>query len=268
MKILRATTKLLLFLASTLFIYSLIMLCFIGAPLGVKYQKYRGYLLRTWGKLCCKILGIEVVVNNTPPKPPFLLVSNHLSYADVFVLFSQLRCLFVAKSDVQTWPLIGFIIRTSGILFIDRSRRSDVKRVNELISKNINQNQGIILFPEGTTSPGYEILPLKTSLLQYPASEEFPVTYATVSYQTGEDEKPAYKTICWWDDTPFFEHFLKLLTLKKVKASIHFGSKKIRNKNRKELAKQLKSEMENDFQKVVSKQEFNSKHGEFKPLIS
>ena len=266
MSIIRAILKLFSFLIVTLLFYSLIMLCLIGALVGVNYEKMRGYLLRTWGKVCCWIIGAEIEVNNEVPDPPFLLVSNHLSYIDIFVLFSKLRCLFVAKSDVKTWPLIGFIIRTCGILFIDRQRKRDVTRVNKLISKNINQNQGIILFPEGTTSPGYEILPFRTSLLEYPASTELPVSSVAISYQTKEEQIPAYNSICWWDDTPFFMHFFNLLKLKSFKVVLNFGSEKITASDRKLLAKKLKREVELQFEPVISREEFREKNYEFTPI--
>lgn len=264
---LRAVLKLGLFLIATLFIYSLIMLSLIGKLVGLNYDKVRGYLLRTWGKLCCWILGIKLEIRGEPPTPPFLLVSNHLSYVDIFVLFSQLRCLFVAKSDVKTWPLIGFIVKTCGILFIDRQRKRDVPRVNDLISKNINENQGIILFPEGTTSPGYDILPFRTSLLEFPASQNFPVSYAAISYASDErDGYSVYKTVCWWDDAPFLSHFFKLLKMKRFKAIVQFGNESINDKDRKRLAENLHQHIKRAFEPVIEKEDFRAKHDEFKPL--
>lgn len=244
----------------------MIMLCLLFSILGMPYEKCRGYLLRSWGATCCAILGIQVETEGEPPKPPFLLVSNHLSYLDIFVLFSQLRCLFVAKSDVKSWPLMGFIIRTCGILFIDRNRKRDVKRVNKLISRNINTNQGIILFPEGTTSPGMHVLPFRSSLLEYPSSQAFAVSYAALSYSTPDHEKPAYERICWWDDTPFFQHFMHFLRLKKCRAKVHFGNHRIMETDRKVLASRLEEAIEEVFEPVVKENRFLNEHGKFEPL--
>lgn len=267
MKYLRAIIKLVSFLAVTLFMYSLIMLSLLGKVFGLNYDKARGYLLRTWGRLSCRVIGIELEIVGNPPEPPFLLVSNHLSYVDIFVLFSQLRCLFVAKSDVKTWPLIGFIVKTCGILFIDRNRKRDVTRVNTLISKNITEDQGIILFPEGTTSPGLEILPFRTSLLEFPADRNFPVSYAALSYATKEEsDDPAYESVCWWTDIPFFNHFFELLKMKGFKAKIHFGSASIHDNDRKRLAEKLHQEVQHSFDPVIEKEDFLAKHEEFKPL--
>jgi len=268
MELIRVFIKFAGFILATLFFYSLIMLCLILSVFGVNYEKFRGYLLRTWGKSCCRIFGIELKVKNPAPEPPFLLVSNHLSYIDVFVLFSQLRCLFVAKSDVKSWPLFGFIIRTSGILFIDRERKRDVTRVNKLISKNTNSNQGIILFPEGTTSPGFDVLPFRSSLLEYPASQNMPVSYAAISYETGEGEVSAYQSICWWDETPFSTHFLNFLKLKKCTATINFGTQTILDSDRKSLAIKLNKALESEFDEVISEEHFLNKHSEFVSVLS
>lgn len=266
MNFLRAVVKLLSFLFVTLFLYSLIMMALLTSILGLNYEKIRGYLLRFWGQCCCRIMGINIVVKGEVPEPPFLLVSNHLSYIDVFVLFSQLRCLFVAKSDVKAWPLIGFIIKTCGILFIDRNRKRDVTRVNELISRSINDNQGIILFPEGTTSPGMKVLPFRTSLLEYPASQNSPVSYVALMYQMPDSEISAYESICWWNDTPFFLHFFELLKSKGFTAKIHFGDKEIKEKDRKLLAEKLQKFVQDEFEPVIDSDTFFSKYEDYKPL--
>lgn len=266
MRSIRAFIKLILFLAVTLSLYSLIMVCFVASLLGINYTKCRSRLLRFWGKCACYVLGIKVKVEGEIPEPPFILLSNHLSYLDVFVLFSQLRTLFVAKSDVQTWPLIGFIVRTCGILFIDRNRKRDITRVNNLISENITEEQGIIIFPEGTTSPGYEILPFKTSLLKNAVALKIPVSYATLSYSTPETQTPAYQSMCWWGDVSFLEHFIPFLKEKNSTAKVHFGTHPIQSQDRKELAQQIHRKMSAQFEPVIEKNEFLERHGGFKPL--
>ena len=157
----------------------------------------------------------------------------------------------MAKSDVKQWPVIGFIIKSCGILFIDRERKRDITRVNNLIKENVNSHQGVIIFPESKTSPGLKILPFRSSLLQVPVAMKLPVSFVAISYSTEEGEEAACKQICWWDDDPFLIHFFNLLKMKKFTAVISFGEKAIISDNRKHLTTLLQKEVHNHFKPVI-----------------
>ncbi|MFN1833898.1 lysophospholipid acyltransferase family protein [Balneola sp. MJW-20] len=266
MRWITAVIKLFSFLIGTLILYSMIMFCVIFSFTGINYQSCRSYLLNVWGKLSCFILGISVITEGEIPKPPFFLISNHLSYIDVFVLFAIVRGIFVAKSDVKDWPLVGIIVSTVGLLFINRQKRSDVTRVNDQISKNINESQGIIVFPEGTTSPGHRILPLKTSLLQYPVDAGIPVHYCTIRYETNENDNHAYNSVCWWGDISFINHFLKFLKNRRTYAYVRIGFVDSDVSDRKSLAEKIKTEMNVHFSPTIDPDWFEENH-EFKPVI-
>tara|TARA_R110000868_G_scaffold304437_28_gene565521 strand:- start:16772 stop:17563 length:792 start_codon:yes stop_codon:yes gene_type:complete len=247
----RAIGKLILFILATLYYYPIIVFGSILIFLGVDKIKWAAKYRKKWAIAVSKILGMQVKVNGNPPIAPFFLVSNHLSYVDVWVLFSQLECTFIAKSEVRKWPIIGFVLATTGVLFIDRERRSDVKRVNDEVSKKLTASQGIVLFPEGTTSAGSDILPFKSSLFQYPASKELPVSCASIHYETPESELPAYRSVCWWDDTPFFKHIFYLFVMKEFTATVTFNEETAINSNRKILASSAEAIIKSTFEPVV-----------------
>lgn len=251
MRIIIAIGKILLFLITTSYYYSFIALGNIFSFIGINKVKNSANQRRKWAKAVAIILGMKVVVKGTPPKAPFFLVSNHLSYVDVWVFYSQLNCTFIAKSEVKSWPIIGFILSSSGVIFVNREKRTDVKRVNEEVSKNLSEHQGIILFPEGTTSAGNDILPFKSSLFQFPAVEELPVSSATLHYETPEGEKPAHSSVCWWDDTPFFKHIFYLFVMKEFTATVTFSSETISHSNRKVLASSTEKIIKDSFEPVI-----------------
>ena len=255
MSLFRALIKLLLFLFITSYYYTKIVAGNLLAPLGVDKFQCSSNARNKWGKAIVRLLGINIKVHGTPPEPPFFLVSNHLSYIDVWVLFAQLKCTFIAKSDVKSWPVIGFVLNTSGMIFVDREKRSDVQRVNEEISERLNSHQGIVLFPEGTTSSGADILSFKTPLFQYPAENELEVSCAALSYKTPRDKLLAHKQICWWDDTPFFTHFINMLKMKEFSATITFSDEKIVNTNRKLLAGTAQGIVQQSFEPVIQPDE-------------
>ena len=251
MGIFRVVAKLIFLLLATLFFYLLIVLGNILKYFGVNKYLWSVALRKHWSKTVAKIIAMKVSFDGEIPKAPFFLVSNHLSYVDVWVFYSLLSCTFIAKSEVRAWPVIGFVLATSGVVFIDRTKRSDVKRVNDEISKNLNTSQGIVLFPEGTTSAGAEILPFKSSLFQYPAENLLPVHCASIHYSTNDEKFPAFRTVCWWDNILFSTHLITLLKMKKFSATVTFNQETITNSNRKTLANSAEEIVKKSFKPVV-----------------
>lgn len=204
--------------------------------------RWKNHMITIWASLTAKILGLNIISEGSPPDPPFFLVSNHLSYIDVIPLWYFLDGTFIAKSEVASWPFFGWGTRTLGVLFIDRNLQSDVRRLNNLIAETISESEGIILFPEGTSSKGDRVLPFNSSLLNYPAKIEMPVSCATVSYRSSDPNRPAWSHICWWGDMDFLPHFWELLKIKRIDITIRFGEKLTAN-DRKELSKQLHNQV-------------------------
>ena len=190
-----------------------------------------------------RILGIETAVEGLPPQSPFLLVSNHQSYVDIFVLAGEADCTFVAKADILDWPFFGRICQSVDTVFIDRGRRRDVVRAGEHMSQVLQEGRGVTLFAEGTTSAGDSILPLKTSLLAGAASGELPVHFATVAYRTGNGAAPAQETVSWVGDARLGPHLWRLVQLDKIYATVVFGENPIQDNDRKRLAHRLRNSM-------------------------
>jgi 1-acyl-sn-glycerol-3-phosphate acyltransferase len=155
--------------------------------------------MRSWAHGVAFFFNIQIDVVGNPPEAPFFIVSNHMSYLDIVPLYLNLRCTFVAKKEVRSWPVIGFMVKAVGVIFIDRNRRGDVRRVNELLNKSLNEYQGMIVFPEGTSSGGRDVLPFHTSLLQLPATANQPVHYCSLYYETGTGDPPADHSVCFWE---------------------------------------------------------------------
>jgi 1-acyl-sn-glycerol-3-phosphate acyltransferase len=184
-------------------------------------------------------LSIRARVEGTPPDPPFFLVSNHLSYLDIIVLFSLVKTTFISKAEVRHWPVLGFMAHTLGILFIRRRNKMDVARVNTEVAKQIDRFKGVVLFPEGKTTSGDSVLPFKPSLLEHPATSDLPVHYCMLSYQTAEGQPSARECVYWWNDEPFGEHIFNFARLKGTEVTVRFGQDPVHSSDRKELAEEL-----------------------------
>lgn len=249
MKTLRALFRLVAIIVLTL---CAILLLILGTPFcfrnDTKKVQLKNAIMGSWAAAVAGVMGISINITGRAPKPPFLLVSNHLSYIDIIPFWYALDTTFIAKSEINQWPVIGKIANLLGIVFINRQKNRDLTRVNKVIESNVHSAQGLILFPEGTSSRGKRVLPFKSSLLQNPADKEWPVYYASLRYQLPKDTNhKAWKEICWWGDMQFTPHFWNLLHIKSFHINVHFADEPVRAENRKELAKTLHQNVQKIF---------------------
>ena len=182
------------------------------------------------------IANMKIEVIGTPPRPPFFMVSNHLGYMDIPAFRAVVEGVFVAKSELDDWFIAGRMIRDMGMIFINRRNRRDIPRAGDEIVKKIGEGEGVIVFPEGTSTKGEEVLPFNSSFLEFAAKNNLPVSYASISYKTPAGEMSAGDAVCWWEDISFAEHLLRLFRLKEFTAIITFGDAPVNNADRKVLA--------------------------------
>ena len=201
-------------------------------------------------RMLSRIVGMHVAVTGEPPDAPFVLVSNHLSYVDVILIGSQVRCVFISKAEVQDWPLIGTVVRSVGTLFLDRDAKRNLPQVVRRMEDVWESGRGVVFFPEGTTGRGDHVAPFRPSLLEPAARCKRPVHYASLSYRTREKCPPANRAICWWGDMKFTSHILQLLAMPGFDASLTFGTEPIREDDRKVLATRLHRAIEQQFEAV------------------
>lgn len=204
-----------------------------------------------WARTLLLIFSVRVRSQGAPPKPPFFLVSNHLSYLDILVLYSRLRTRFLSKAEVAGWPGLGLITRWAGTLYIDRERQRDLSRVLPEIEANLSAGRGIVVFPEGTSTKGATVERFKPSIFEVPIRAGMPVSYAALGYSTPAGATPAHLSVCWWGDRSFFSHFFPLLTLPRIDATVSFGQDSLTATDRKDLALQARAAVESRFTPVV-----------------
>jgi 1-acyl-sn-glycerol-3-phosphate acyltransferase len=225
-------------------VFGFFVLWGLGAPVAATssrlWARWRAFILRTISRGLLVTMGARVESSGEPPRAPFVLVSNHLSYVDILVLASRLDAVFVSKQEVASWPVLGILCRAMGTVFINRESRRDISRVLEEMEGRLQSDVGIVLFPEGTSTDGSEVLRFLPSLLEIAVRLGRPVEYASLRYSTGEGQPAARDVVCWWGGTVFATHFLRLLTLSGFRAELAFGSEPIVSGDRKALAVELR----------------------------
>lgn len=236
MRNLRGIVRFVMLLAATLGVYGFWFLLKIFVP---NKQYWRQLTLENWAKSFVWICGMQIEVIGSPPKPPFFLVSNHVGYIDIPAVRAKAKGIFVAKHDISDWFMAGKMIRNMGTIFVNREKRRDIPRAGVEVIEALSRGEGVIVFPEGTSTKGDEVLPFNSSFLEFAARTDTPVSYVSVSYRTPDGEPPPSESICWWDDTPFLNHMVRLLSVKRFTAILNFGDEPVISPDRKQLASEL-----------------------------
>jgi 1-acyl-sn-glycerol-3-phosphate acyltransferase len=211
----------------------LLLLPFPRARVGWRHR-----VVGTWARGFASVLGMRRTVIGAPPLAPHFLVSNHLSYVDIILLYSCLDGVFIAKSEMRRWPVLGPLAQLFGTVWVNREVRRDAVRVLELIDQAIARGDGVILFAEGTTSSGQGLLPMRPALFDWAARNQYPVHYAALTYRTPPGAPPAHLAVGWWGEMPFGPHLLNLCRISGFEATVEFGPDPLPGGTRGELAEQ------------------------------
>ena len=148
--------------------------------------------MRRWALNILGILGVTLERQGVPlADQRCLRVSNHVSWLDILVLYACSPCRFIAKSEVEGYPLIGRMARNAGTLFLKRSSIKDAIRMSREISEALLQGDCVAFFPEGTTDNGAGLLPLHASLFEGAIAAQCPVQAVALRYHTSQSLRPS-----------------------------------------------------------------------------
>ena len=163
-------------------------------------------------KIAFWIIGLRRAVIGTPMRHRGAVVANHTSWLDIFSLNAAQRIYFVSKSEVASWPGIGWLAKATGTLFIERNPKH-ARKQTEVFQRRLLDNHRLLFFPEGTSTDGLQVLPFKTTLFQSFFAPELRdviwVQPVTVLYTAPDGTDPRFYG--WWGDMSFGGHLLRTL---------------------------------------------------------
>jgi 1-acyl-sn-glycerol-3-phosphate acyltransferase len=141
-------------------------------------------ITKWWCKLMLNCFNIQVLTRGTPPinARSTMFVANHVSWADIHALNSIIPLRFIAKLEIKSWPIFGYLVKKSDTIFIDRTTRKDAARIVKVAADALASGDNVGFFPEGATTEGTHLLPFKSSVLQAAISAKATIWPVAIRY--------------------------------------------------------------------------------------
>lgn len=194
-------------LVLVLSVTALIAVLFLLADLVTRSRRDRTRVAQICFVCCYHCLGLRITQTGAVPQSPALLVSNHISWSDIPVLGGLTQIRFLSKAEVAQWPLVGWLARQAGTLFIRRGGGEAAERRND-IRDTLEAGQSVLIFPEGTTSAGLTVLPFFPRLIGAATAADVPIVPVSIAYV--RDGEPCHVSPFIGDDE-FHHHLVRML---------------------------------------------------------
>lgn len=186
-------------------------------------QARRDREIRRWSTKLLHTLAVRLHVHGAPSvhdTTPRLLVANHVSWLDIFVINAVMPVRFVAKSEVRRWPLIGWLCQKTGTLFIERERRRDTARLNRLMQEALRAGDPVAVFPEATSTDGSEVRKFHSSLLQ--SALDVKAALLPVAIHYGRTDGSLCVEAAYDGEKSLWDTLRLMLTQRRIDAHLYF----------------------------------------------
>ncbi len=164
-------------------------------------------IVRWWMRRLAHALGLRIRVRGRCPREASLWCCNHVSWLDIVVLGAVGEFVFVSKSEVSEWPLVGWLARAAGTIFLKRGTGHS-NSVSRTLAEHLQNGQSVVIFPEGTTTEGRTVKPMYPRLFAAAVASATPVQPVALRFS----ERGALSSLAPFvgDDT-FLSHLRRLL---------------------------------------------------------
>lgn len=166
--------------------------------------------IRRWSARLLRICRVRVErMPGADPLGHALVVSNHVSWLDIFVINSLFPCRFVAKAEIRAWPVVGWLTAQAGTVFIARGNRRDLRHIFQGLVDALAQRQRVAFFPEGTVAGQGRLLPFHANLFEAAIDAGVAVQPVALAYVDGRGGWHA--GVDYTGDTTFVQSMLRIL---------------------------------------------------------
>lgn len=204
-----------------------------------------------WHRMACALVGIRVrEIGRAAGDRPLLITANHVSWLDITVLGSRMPLSFVAKSEVASWPVFGLFARLQRSVFVERERRSATARTASELGARLAEGDAMVLFAEGTSNSGNEVLPFRSALIGAARhavagdGEDVwiqPLALAYTDLQGVPMGRQFRAHVAWYGDMEMIPHFMNVVRKGAVDVTVVWGTplRVSSNDDRKALTRRL-----------------------------
>ncbi len=201
--------------------------------------------VQRWSHQLVRICGLTLQVDDSlqqHPASPALIICNHISWLDIFVINTIHPCRFVAKSDIRDWPLIGWLCDRSGTIFIARGRQRDVRRIYAGLAQSIHAGDRVSFFPEGTTASQGTVLPFHANLFEAAIEAQVPIQPYAIRYVDAQGE--LHTAADFVGEMSFLESVIIIMRSRGIRAElIRLPLIETQGTHRRELAKAAREQI-------------------------
>ena len=219
----------LVFIALTL---ALLPFQLIGIAFDLRLQRSIPHL---YHRILCALIGVRIrEVGRRSAATPVLILSNHVSWLDICVIAALAPVVFIAKSEVAGWPVLGWLARLQRTIFIDRRARHQTGAATREIAARLLGGDAVVLFAEGTSSDGIRVLPFRSSLVgavhhalgnttHHTHVTVQPMSLAYVGFGGVPIGRGLRERVAWYGDVELVPHLLSVLASGAVDVTVSWG---------------------------------------------
>ena len=198
---------------------TILMINPLSARLRLRGEQLDHLGIRLWSIGMMRIFGLRVRRYGTPLPGAVMFVANHVSWIDITLLHSQRWMGFVAKSEIERWPLIGWLARRGGTIYHQRGNHDSLHGVMHVMVQRLQQGQAIGVFPEGRTTGGEAIGVFHARIFQPAVAAGVPAQPVAIKYGA---KGCAQTTVAFASNESFLGNFLRLLGEPARVTEVHF----------------------------------------------
>lgn len=186
------------------------------SPTDPRYRR----LKRWWLGRIVRIVGGRVTTYGEPVVGGSLLASNHVSWLDIPLLGGQTEVIFLSKSEVKDWPVLGWLADKAGTLFIERGKRDGAKGASEKIAEHLQQQERVLMFPEGTTTDNIQLLPFHARLFAAAVTAQVSIQPVAIHYKTTEGQ--THPLVPYLNPQTLMQNLWSILGERQILIELHF----------------------------------------------